>query len=287
MPFCPKAKNSSTEANIDEGLQKRYSACMFIDSHCHLSYDDYGDDLEQVIQRALDVDIKTMLTICTKLDEARSIIKLAQSRKELYCSVGVHPHDAESTDENLADALKTLAKEDKVIALGETGLDFYYEHSPRQKQTQAFKDHIQVAKETGLPLVVHTRDAEEETIACLAAERSNIKGVIHCFSGTQDLADQSLDLGFYISISGIVTFKKADELRAIVKNVPLERLLLETDAPFLAPVPQRGKRNEPAFMVHTAQVVADIKGVPLEELAAITSKNFYTLFNVSPNISNH
>ena len=253
---------------------------MLIDSHCHLNFDDYQDDLDEVIERAKSAGIDTMLNICTKLDEARSIIDLAQSRDELYCTVGVHPHEAKEAIEagNLAEALNKLAVENKVIGLGETGLDFYYEHSPREEQIQAFNTHIQVAKATGLPLIVHSRSAESETIACLTPEHKNVHGVIHCFTGTQYLADKALELGFYISISGVVTFKKADELREVVKTIPLERMLLETDAPYLAPVPNRGKRNEPAFMIHTAKFVADLKGIPLEKLAQVTSKNFHALF---------
>ena len=253
---------------------------MFVDSHCHLNFDDYQEDLDEVIDRAKSVGIGTMLNICTKLDEASAIIEIAQSRPGIYCTVGVHPHEAkEAVDAgNLPAELRRLATENKVVGLGETGLDFYYEHSPRAEQTQSFKGHIQVAKETGLPLIIHTRDAEEETVKCLDSEKGNVSGVFHCFSGSQHLADKALEMGFYISVSGIVTFKKADELREVIKTVPLERMLLETDAPYLAPVPMRGKRNEPAFMIHTAEFVADLKGVSMEKLAESTSKNFSDLF---------
>ncbi len=255
---------------------------MFVDSHCHLNDEDYGVDLHDVLDRAKAAGIDTMVTICTQLEDVPGIIKLAQSSPLLYCTVGVHPHEAQHAVESgtLVQDLERLLKQDKVIGLGETGLDYYYENSPREAQRQAFNDHIQVAKKHDLPLIVHTRDAEADTHELLSAERGNIRGVMHCFSSSQDLATKSLDLGFYISISGIVTFKKADDLRDIVKSVPLDRLLLETDAPYLAPVPKRGKRNEPAFMIHTAEVVADLKNVSMEKLAEVTTQNFKTLFEV-------
>ncbi len=255
---------------------------MLIDSHCHLNYDDFGDDFDLVIQRAKDVGIMKMLTICTELKEAQAILDLANSRDELWCTVGVHPHEAKEAVEqgDLYERLKHFTQFDKVIGLGETGLDYYYEHSPKAEQQEAFKSHIRLAKETGLPLIVHTRDAEEDTIAMLKEERGNITGVIHCFSGSQWLAEQSLELGFYISISGIVTFNKAQGIRDTVMTVPLDRLLVETDAPYLAPVPKRGKRNEPSFMIHTAQKVAELKSVAMDELAAATTTNFERLFNI-------
>jgi len=255
---------------------------MLIDSHCHLNYDDFGDDFDLVIQRAKDVGIMKMLTICTELKEAQAILDLANSRDELWCTVGVHPHEAKEAVEqgDLYEMLKHFTQFDKVIGLGETGLDYYYEHSPKVEQQEAFKTHIRLAKETGLPLIVHTRDAEEDTIAMLRAEQGNITGVIHCFSGSQWLAEQSLELGFYISISGIVTFNKAQGIRDTVMTVPLDRLLVETDAPYLAPVPKRGQRNEPSYMIHTAQKVAELKGVAMDELAAVTTSNFERLFNI-------
>jgi TatD DNase family protein len=223
-----------------------------------------------------------MLTICTDLNEAQAILDLANSRDELWCSVGVHPHEAKTGVEqgDLYERLKHFTQFEKVIALGETGLDYYYEHSPKAEQQEAFQTHIRLAKETGLPLIVHTRDAEEDTIDLLKAEKGNVTGVIHCFSGSQWLAEQSLELGLYISVSGIATFNKAQDIRDTIKTTPLDRILLETDAPYLAPVPKRGKRNEPSFMIQTAQVVADLKGVSMEELAEVTTGNFERLFQV-------
>ncbi|MEN8237052.1 MAG: TatD family hydrolase [Pseudomonadota bacterium] len=256
---------------------------MWIDSHCHLNDERFAGELDVVLDNAKRAGVNTMVTICTELNEASTLLDLANTHEELYCSVGVHPHEAQipENQENLAQVLTQFAVHDKVIGLGETGLDYYYEHSPKDAQRQAFATHIDVAKHTKLPLIVHTRDAEVDTIDLLKAEQGNMTGVMHCFSGSQDLADKSLDLGFYISISGIVTFKKANDLKDIVKRLPLDRVLLETDAPYLAPVPLRGKRNEPAFMVHTAQVVADLMGITAEKLALATTENFSKLFNLS------
>ena len=253
---------------------------MFVDSHCHLNDIKFQDDLDAVIQRAKDFNVKKMVTICTLMEDAAEILTLAKQYDELYCTVGVHPHDAKGSVEKgpLYNQLKSYVNEDKVIGLGETGLDYYYENSPKLEQKQAFQTHIQLAKETDLPLIVHTRDAEEDTIELLKSTEG-IRGVIHCFSGSQWLADQALSLGFYISISGIVTFTKADELREIVKTIPLDRLLVETDAPYLAPVPKRGQRNEPAFMIYTAKAVAELHHISMDELATQTTNNFYRLFN--------
>ena len=256
---------------------------MWVDSHCHLNDERFAGELDAVLQQAKQAGVSAMATICTDLSEAQGLLDMANAHADLYCSVGVHPHEAQvpENQKNLAQVLAEFAACDKVIGLGETGLDYYYEHSSRKAQREAFTTHIEVATQTSLPLIVHTRDAEDDTIDLLKTAKGNITGVIHCFSGSQELADKSLDLGFYISISGIVTFKKADALRAIVKRLPLDRVLLETDAPYLAPVPKRGKRNEPAFMVHTAEVVADLLGVDMETLARRTSENFATLFTKS------
>ncbi len=251
---------------------------MFVDSHCHLNYDDYKEDLDAVIQRAKDVDITTMVSICTEMAEAQAILDLANKHEELFCTVGVHPHEAKEAGSDLQAQLKQFTKFDKVIGLGETGLDYYYEHSPQQEQKQAFQTHIDVAEETGLPLIIHTRDAEQDTVDMLVEKQGKVTGVFHCFSGSAWLAEKALEMGFYISISGIVTFKKADDLRDIVKSVPLDKLLVETDAPYLAPVPKRGKRNEPAFMIYTAEVVAELKGVSMKGLGQATTDNFKTLF---------
>ena len=252
---------------------------MYIDSHCHLNRDEFPD-VDEVIQRAKAVGIEKMLTICTSIEEAQQVIDLAGQYDELYCSLGVHPHDAHETLEkyDLTAELNKYCNAHKVIAIGETGLDFYYENSPKVEQIKAFDIHIDVAASHKLPLIVHTRDADIDTMACLTKQKGNITGVMHCFSGTKELAQQALDLGFYISISGIVTFKKADELREVVKYVPLDRLLVETDSPFLAPIPHRGKRNEPSFMIETIKKVAELKDISVQELGDITTANFNKLF---------
>jgi TatD DNase family protein len=203
---------------------------------------------------------------------------IAESDADVWCSVGIHPHEAASEAHPGVAGLVSLTKHDKVVGIGETGLDFYYEHSPRPQQEALFRTHCAASRETGLPLIVHTRDADPETARILAEERPP-KGVIHCFSTGRQLAEKALELGFYISLSGILTFKTAEALRAIARDLPLERLLVETDAPYLAPVPLRGKRNEPAFIVHTLACLAELKGVTPAELGRITAENFFRLFN--------
>ncbi len=257
----------------------------FIDSHCHLNFEDFGGDVDAVLKAARDQCISTILNICTKLDEIDPILEIVEKSPDLFCTVGIHPHEAEPTlDQMTLDDLKkwllTHSKHPKVVGFGETGLDFYYDHSPRDIQKEVFRVHCEAALETDLPLSVHTRNAEEDTIQLLKkAGQGRVRGVLHCFSGTHSLAEAALDLGLYISISGIITFKKAEDIRETIQDVPLDRLLLETDAPYLAPVPHRGKRNEPALLIHTAEVVANLKGISLEELARITTENFFKLFS--------
>lgn len=252
---------------------------MFIDSHCHLNGETFATDLDDVLKRAQDAGVHQCMTICTSLEEADEVLTLATSR-QLFCSIGVHPHEADKVENlsTLPDTLNHYGQHASVKALGETGLDYYYEHSLRDLQKEAFRAHIAVAQELDLPLIVHTRDAEKDTIAILKENRGQVRGVIHCFSGTQALADAALDLGFYISFSGILTFKKADDLREIAKTVPLNRMLIETDAPYLAPVPYRGKRNEPSFVVKVAETLAEIKGLTVEEIGKITTQNYEELF---------
>ncbi len=254
---------------------------IFVDSHCHLNYDDFKDDFADVLVRAKNAGVGTLLTINTKLHEAPGLIKIAETYPQIWASVGVHPHEVESEGVPSVDQLRQLIQHPKVVALGETGLDYFYEHSPRDLQQQSFRNHIRLAKETSLPLVIHSRMAEDDILRILDEEQIQDlprPGVIHCFSGTREFAEETLKRGFYISISGIVTFKKAEDLREIVKDVPVNRLLVETDAPYLAPIPFRGKRNEPAYVAHTAQQVADIKDIPLADLAQITTQNFLDLF---------
>jgi TatD DNase family protein len=254
---------------------------MLVDSHCHLDFPDFAAELPEIVARAKSAGVGVLVTIGTKLSQFDGVAAAAARFPDVYCTVGSHPHEAEQ--EPLADAapLLELAQAGKVVGIGETGLDYYYEHSPRAQQQANFRAHIAAARELGLPLVVHTRDAEDDTIEILneEMEKGPFTGLIHCFTGTQRLADAALDLGFFISASGIMTFKKSDALRNVLKSVPLERLLVETDAPYLAPTPHRGKRNEPAFVVHTAAQLAELKSVPAEKLARATTDNFFRLFN--------
>ncbi len=256
---------------------------QLIDSHCHLNYYASAQELDTVIKRAQTNGIKHIINICTKLDEADKVTDIADQYNDIFASVGIHPNEAktasaEQTPEQLYEWLIQWCKHQKVIAIGETGLDYHYQYSARTTQLESFKIHIQAAKTTGLPLVIHTRSAAEDTINTLKQEQGNITGVIHCFSETKWLADNAMDLGFYISIPGIITFKKSDDLRKIVATIPLERLLLETDAPFLAPVPYRGKQNEPAYMIKTAELLAELKNVSLTDIAKVTTANCQKLF---------
>ena len=253
---------------------------MLVDSHCHLDFPDFADELDDVIARARDAGIESLLTICTQVTKFDHVRAIAERYDHIHCSVGIHPHNAASEPTVTATHLVRMADHPKVIGIGETGLDYYYDKSPRDRQRDNFRVHIEAARETGLPLIVHSRDAEQDTADILADEmgKGAYTGVMHCFSSRAELATAALDLGLYISLSGIVTFKNAEELREIAKAVPDDRLLVETDAPYLAPVPKRGKRNEPAFVAHTAAHVAELRGVSLDDLASTTTENFYRLF---------
>jgi TatD DNase family protein len=257
---------------------------MLVDSHCHLDFTDFDADRDAVLARAKAAGVELMVTISTKVSEADKIIALAEAHAELVCSVGIHPHEAGSEAPVTGAQLVALAAHEKVVGIGETGLDYFYEHSPREAQQKNFRAHIEAARISKLPLIVHARDADEDTADILEDEmqQGTYPGLIHCFTAGPELARRALDIGFYISISGIATFNSAKTLRQTIESIPLERLLVETDAPFLAPVPHRGKRNEPSFVADTARMLADIKGVTAEELARITSENFYSLFTKAP-----
>jgi TatD DNase family protein len=258
---------------------------MLVDSHCHLNFPEFASDLDAVLDRARENGIGMMLTINTKLVEAKDLHRMADKYPQIFCTVGVHPHDAAGyvkgyEGKSLFTQIKALSEHPKVVGIGETGLDYYYNNSPREDQISAFSDHIRASIDLDLPLIIHTRDADEDTIACLTdVGQGKAKGVFHCFSGSPELAQKALDLGFYISFSGIVTFQKADILRQIAQSAPLDLILVETDAPFLAPVPHRGKRNEPSFVRHTAELVANIKGLSYSAIEIATTNNFFTLFN--------
>ena len=254
---------------------------MLVDSHCHLDFPDFAAERDDVVARARDAGVGTMLSISTKLSTFDGVRAVAESYPDVYCTVGVHPHEADR-EEGAKDSalLVALARHPKVVGLGETGLDYYYAHSSRENQRAAFAAHLEAARETGLPVIVHSRDAESDTMEILreAAGKGGVTGLLHCFTGTRALADFALSIGFYVSFSGIITFKNAEDLRETAKSVPMDRLLVETDAPYLAPIPNRGKRNEPAFVVYTAALLARLKGVTPDELAATTTANFFRLF---------
>lgn len=253
---------------------------MLVDSHCHLDFPEFAPELDAVVTRARDAGIGACVSIGTRLDGLARVREIAERFADVWCSVGVHPHEAEKELLDSPAALLEAARHPKVVGIGETGLDYYYEHSPRAQQIASFRIHIEAARQTGLPLIVHTRSADDETVAILTEEMAKgpFTGLIHCFTGTRRLAEAALALGFCISVSGIVTFRKSDELRAVLKDVPLDRLLVETDAPYLAPMPHRGKRNEPAFVRHTATMLAALKGVNVPELEDATTANFLRLF---------
>lgn len=252
---------------------------MLVDSHCHLDYPGLAEDLPGVLARARNAGVGALLTIGTKLADFPRVRAIAETYHEVWCSVGVHPHEAASEAADAARLIE-LASHPRVIGIGETGLDYYYDRSPRPQQQANFRVHVAAARETGLPLIVHTRDADDDTAAILAehAGDGKLSGVLHCFTSSRRLAERAIGLGFYISISGIVTFKNAEDLRETVGVIPLDRLLVETDAPYLAPVPMRGRPCEPAFVVHTAAKVAELKNVSAAELARATTANFFTLF---------
>jgi TatD DNase family protein len=256
-----------------------HAPLILVDSHCHLNYPEIYPNLDAVLKNAKAYDIHYCLTINTRLSETVLIKEIANAHPHIFCTVGVHPHDAKDHDvDMLFAALSDHAKDPKVVGLGETGLDYYYDNSPRDEQMTCFDIHLTASKHLKLPVVIHTRDADNDTLA-LVRQHPDATGVFHCFSGDLDLARAALDLGYYLSFSGIITFKKAQELRDVVKFTPIDRMLVETDSPFLAPIPHRGQPNQPAWTRLVAEKVADIKGISLEEAAAATTANFFRLFH--------
>jgi TatD DNase family protein len=254
---------------------------MFTDSHCHLNYKGLVEEQQAVLARARAAGVGTMLNISTRQCEWDEVIGLAEREPDVWASVGIHPHEADAHPDVQTANLVERAGHPRVVGIGESGLDFYYDHSDRDRQRASFRAHIAAARETGLPIIVHTREAEEDTHAILAEEmgKGAYRGVIHCFTASQDFADKALALGLYVSISGIVTFKNAKELQSSAKMIPSDRLLIETDAPFLAPVPHRGRPCEPAFVADTARFLAALRGESVEALAERTSENFRKLFS--------
>ncbi len=253
---------------------------MFIDSHCHLNYKGLVEDQQAVLERARAAGVDRMLNISTRASEWDEVIGLAEQEDDVMASIGVHPHEADLHPDVHADVLIAKAAHPKVVGIGESGLDYYYDHSDRERQRQSFRAHITASRETGLPLIVHTRDAEEDTLSILDEEmgKGAFPALIHCFTASRSFADRVLEMGLHISLSGIVTFKNARELQETACSIPLDRLLIETDAPFLAPVPHRGRTCEPAFVANTAAFLADLRAEPIEQLAEATSANFRRLF---------
>ena len=257
---------------------------MLVDHHCHLDSKDFADDLDGVIARARAAGVGIMLSISMHIRRLAETLKIAEAHAHIFSSIGTHPHYAHTELDIPLKEIVRLSGHPKIVAIGEAGLDYFYDKSPREAQTQGLRKHIAAAQATGLPLVIHARDADDDIAAILEQEmaRKPFSAVLHCFTGGPGLARRALDLGLYISFSGILTFKKSDELRAIAASVPLERLLVETDAPFLAPGKHRGKRNEPAFVVETAKELARVKGIAQPELARITTENFFRLYAKTP-----
>ncbi len=253
---------------------------MLVDSHCHLDFPGLAEQRCQVIARARAADVQVMQTIATRLSTFAQLLTIAEADPGIFCSVGVHPHQAD--EEGIDDPQPLLARTDhpKVIGIGESGLDYYYQNSSRSAQERSFRAHIDAARQSGLPLIVHTRDADRDTIALLgdALREGPFGGVIHCYSSTPELGFAAVEMGFYLGLGGILTFKRSDELRATVRALPLDRLILETDAPYLAPQPVRGKTNEPAYVAHVAATLAEVKALPVAEIARATTDNFFRLF---------
>jgi TatD DNase family protein len=253
---------------------------QLVDSHCHLDFKELATDLDAVIGRAHAAGVAVMVTICTRVRKLSDVLAIAEANPGIYCSVGTHPHNAEEEPDVTAEELISRAAHPKVIAIGEAGLDYHYQHSSPAAQARSFRLHIEAARQTGLPLIIHSRDAEEDTAAIIEEEmvKGEFQAVLHCYSSKPSLAARGLAKGAYISFSGILTFKNADEIRAVAKSAPLDRILVETDAPYLAPAPHRGKVNEPAFVLHTLSKLAEIREMPAARLAGITSENFFRLF---------
>jgi TatD DNase family protein len=257
---------------------------MLVDSHCHLDFPALAGDLDGVVARARDAGVTHIVSISTRVRQLSGLLAIAERYPNVYCSVGTHPHHAHEELDIGADALVAATKHPKVVAIGEAGLDYFYDNSPRPAQEQGFRAHIAAARATGLPLVIHSRDADEDTARILEEEtaRGAFPAVLHCFTGGPDLARRAIALGLSISFTGILTFKNSEALRAIAAGLPADRIMVETDAPYLAPGKYRGKRNEPAYVVETAKVLAETRGVPLDTIARETTDNFFRLFSKVP-----
>lgn len=257
---------------------------MLIDSHCHLDFPDFAAELDAVVERARAAGIGRMVTICTRVRRHAQVLAIAEKFPDVFCSVGTHPHNAHEELDIVAADLAAIAKHPKVVAIGEAGLDYHYDKSPRDAQEKGFRQHIAAARQTGLPLVIHSREADDDMARILEEETGQgaFPAVLHCFTGGRDLAMRAVALGHYVSFTGILTFKNSQNLRDIAAELPRDRVLVETDAPYLAPLPYRGKRNEPSFVVETAKVLGTTRGVSAEEITRQTTENFFRLFNKVP-----
>ena len=254
----------------------------FIDSHAHLDLSEFKKDMPDVIQRAKEGGIENIITIGIGIQECKSAMRIAEAYPSIYAAIGIHPHNAKSLDLKILDFLEDNANNKKVVALGEMGLDFFRNHSSREDQIRAFRAQLDLAKSVNLPVIIHDRDAHEETLSILEEEKADLNGgVIHCFSGDAQMAFKCIDMGFYISIPGTVTFKNAKKQIEVVRKIPIEKILIETDCPFLAPVPYRGKRNEPLYVKYVAEEIAKIKNMQLEDVARITVLNTKELFSIA------
>jgi TatD DNase family protein len=251
---------------------------MLVDSHAHLELEDFDEDREQAMARAREAGVDLIITVGINLADCRRAVEIAEMYDPVYAAIGIHPHDVKEISQGTYDALVELARRDKVVAYGEIGLDFFRNYAPREMQIRRFGEQLEFAQSLDLPVIIHDRQAHKETIDMLRGWKGRKRGIVHCFSGDYNLARQCLDLGFYISIPGTVTYPKAEEIRDVVKRVPLSALLVETDAPFLAPQSHRGKRNEPAYVIHAAEKIAEIKGVSLKEVEAATTGNARNVF---------
>ncbi|MBB5045747.1 TatD DNase family protein [Rhodopseudomonas rhenobacensis] len=257
---------------------------MLIDSHCHLDFPDFADDLDGIVSRAEAAGVAKMVTISTRVRRLPELLKIAERFPDVFCSVGTHPHHVDEEDGIPAEELIGFASHPKLVAFGEAGLDYFYEHGSREAQHRGFRVHIAAARATGLPLVIHTRDADEDCAKILREEMANgpFKAVLHCYTGGRELAMTAIELGLSIGFTGILTFKKTEALRELAAELPADRILVETDSPYLAPGKFRGKRNEPSYVVETAKLLAELRGVSLDEIARQTTENFFALFNKVP-----
>ena len=255
---------------------------MLIDSHAHLDMKEFYSDRDQVIERALSGNVRHIITVGIDILSSLNAMRLTKTYPCVFALIGIHPHNADNAHKNDLEKISLIAKQEKIVAIGETGLDFYRNRSPREKQIKLFKQQIDIAISLCLPVVIHDREAHTETLKILSSfKRNRLTGMIHCFSGDYNLARIFIDMGYYISIPGTVTFKNASQIQDVARRVPLNKILIETDAPFLAPTPYRGKRNEPSYIIHTAQKVANLRGISFEEVSHHTSKNACQLFNLS------